>query len=181
MIKECLKTYLDKYFECYKNYMGTYPTVPYDEDEKSSLWYGEVDEEDYIQWMYKEKDRQTKFSELEDELDLVLPDAAKEFYNSYYFLQLQGFYNGENVSFDSISDCRDILQDLRNCIFEMKEKKYLHMGIYSNMDLALCMEIDTGAIVWVDYDCKNVEKIADSLEEFLNKMTPMKQMVFDIV
>lgn len=42
------------------------------------------------------------------------------------------------------------------------------------MDFALCMEIDTGAIVWVDYDCKNVEKLADSLEEFLNRMTPMK-------
>lgn len=35
MVKECLKTYLDKYFACYKNYRGTYPVVPYDEEEKS--------------------------------------------------------------------------------------------------------------------------------------------------
>lgn len=174
MIKECLKTYLDKYFECYKNYTGTYPTIPYEEDEKSSLWYGEADEEGYIQWIYKEKDRQTNFSDLEDALDLILPDAAKEFYNSYYFLQLQGFYHGESVRLDAVSDCRDILQDLKNGMFEMKDKKYLHMGIYSNMDLALCMEVSTGAIVWVDYDCENVEKLADSLEEFLNKMTPVK-------
>lgn len=86
MIKECLKTYLDKYFACYKTYRGTYPAVPYDEEEKSSLWYGEPDEEEYIQWMYKEKDKQTDFSDLEDELELALPDTAKEFYNSYYFL-----------------------------------------------------------------------------------------------
>ena len=95
MIKECLKTYLDKYFACYKNYRGTYPAVPYDEEEKSSLWYGEPDEEEYIQWMYKEKDKQTDFSDLENEPELALPDAAKEFYNSYYFLQLQGFYHGD--------------------------------------------------------------------------------------
>lgn len=38
MIKESLKEYLDKYFESYKNDMGTFPTVPYDEDEESSLW-----------------------------------------------------------------------------------------------------------------------------------------------
>lgn len=174
MIKESLKTYLDKYFESYKNYMGTYPTVPYDEDEKSSLWFGEVDEEDYIQWMYKEKEEQTNFSELEAELGLVLPDAAKEFYNSYYFLQLQGFYSGESIMFDNISDNRAILQDLKTCILKIKEKKYLHMGTYSNMDLALCMEIDTGKIVWVDYDCDIVEKMADSLGEFLDKMTPVR-------
>lgn len=27
MIKECLKTYLDKCFECYKNYTGMYKTA----------------------------------------------------------------------------------------------------------------------------------------------------------
>lgn len=32
-------------------------------------------------------------------MDLVLPDAVKEFYNSYYFLQLQGFYNGDGGNF----------------------------------------------------------------------------------
>ena len=173
MIKECLKNYLDKYFECYKNYMGTYPVVPYDEYEKSSLWYGEVNDEDYIQWMFKEKNIETKFLELEDELELILPDAVKEFYNSYYFLQLQGFYNGESVRFNAISDNIDILQELRKCIFKINAKKYLDMGMYSSMDLALCMEVDTGAVVCVDYDCDNVEVIANSLEELLNKLTPM--------
>lgn len=48
------------------------------------------------------------------------------------------------------------------------------MGIYSNRDLALCMEIDTGAIVQADYDSKTVEKLADSLEEFLDQMTPVR-------
>ena len=168
-----LKKLLNKYFECYKNYMGTYPVVPYDEYEKSSLWYGEVNDEDYIQWMFKEKDKDTKFSELEDELDMVLPDTVKKFYNSYYFLQLQGFYNGESVCFNAVSDYIDILE-LRKCIFEINAKKYLDMGIYSSMNLALCMEVDTGVIVCVDYDCDKVKVIADSLEELLNKLTPMR-------
>ena len=174
MIKENLKAYLHKYFEIYKNYMGTYPTVPYNEDKISSLWFGEVDDEEYIQWMFKEKNEQTTFVGLEDELELTLPDAVKEFYNSFYFLQLQGFYNGECITFDDISDNRNILQDLRTCIFTREEKKYLQMGIYSNGDLPLCMEIETGEIVWTDYDCNNVGKIADSLDELLSKMTPMR-------
>ena len=174
MLKECLKNYLDKYFECYKNCRGTYPVVPYDEYEKSSLWYGEANDEDYIQWKYKEKDTETKFSELEDELDLVLPNAVKEFYNSYYFLQLQGFYNGERVLFNAISDNIDILQELRKCIFEINDKKYLDMCIYSSMDLALCVEVETGAIVCVDYDCDKVEVIEDSIEKLLNNLKPIR-------
>ena len=70
MIKESLKAYLDNYFEMYKNSMGTYPTVPYDEEEESSLWFGEMDEDEYIQWMYKVKETETNFSELEAELDI---------------------------------------------------------------------------------------------------------------
>lgn len=174
MIKERLKMYLDKYFESYKNYMGTYPVVPYDEDEESSLWFGEVDEEEYIQWKYKEKDILTDFSGLEKELGLALPDAAKEFYNSYYFLQLQGFYKGEAVMFDSISDNIDILQHLSSYIFEEGNKKYLQLGIYSNMNFALCMELDTGKMVTIDFDDNSVNVIADSLEAILDGMTPTR-------
>lgn len=107
-------------------------------------------------------------------MDLVLPDAVKEFYNSYYFLQLQGFYNGESVLFNAISDTIDILQELRKCIFEINDKKYLDMGIYSSMDLALCVEVETGAIVCVDYDCDKVEVIADSIEKLLNNLKPIR-------
>ena len=48
MLKECLKNYLDKYFECYKNYMGTYPVVPYDEYEKSLKRSNAIDFDDLL-------------------------------------------------------------------------------------------------------------------------------------
>lgn len=175
MIKESLKAYLDNYFEMYKNSMGTYPTVPYEEEE-SSLWFGEMDEDEYIQWMYKVKETETNFSELEAELDLEFPDELKEFYNSYYFLELQGFYNGEHLYFDSISDTRDILNELY--ITKIKGKNYLYMGKYSCMDIELCMEIDTGRMVSADYEGDDVEIIievlTDSLEELLSKMSPVR-------
>lgn len=174
MVKECLKKYLDMYFELYKKHMGTYPTVPYDEDEISSLWIGEMDEEEYIQWMYKEKESETDFSTLESELGFLLPDELKEFYNSYYFLQLQGFYNGENVNFDNVSDCRDIVQDLKGYLSTIEGKKYMYMGIYSSMVLNLCMEIDTGKMVCIDCESENVELLTDSLGELIQNMTPTR-------
>lgn len=174
MIKDALKEYLAKYFECYKNFMGSYPKVPYDEDAVSTLWIGEADDEDYIQWMYKEKTAQTDFSQLENESGIILPDDAKEFYNSYFFLQLQGFYNGENIIFDGISDTGDILQDLKECIFETNGRKYLQMGICGGRDMALCMEIDTAKMVLFDSENEETEPLADSLGQLLRSMTPMQ-------
>ena len=81
--------------------------------------------------MYKEKESETDFSTLESELGFLLPDELKEFYNSYYFLQRQGFYNGENVNFDNVSDCRDIVQDLKGYLSTIEGKKYMYMGIYT--------------------------------------------------
>ena len=174
MVKESLKAYLDKYFEEYMKYMGSYPVVPYDEEEESTLWFGEVDEEEYIQWKYKEKKIQTDFSQLEKEFGLILPEAAKELYNSYYFLKLEGFYHGESVFLDSISDNRDILNELKY-VFENESKKYIPIGFYSCMDLLLCMEIDTGKIVAVDYEIDRADIIADSLEKMLDEMIPHKE------
>lgn len=173
MVKESLKTYLDKYFETYMKNRGSYPMVPYDEDEESSLWFGEVNEEEYIQWKYQEKVTQTDFSQLEQEFGVRLPDAAKEYYNSYYFLQLEGFYNKELVFLDNITESRDILQELKY-IFENENKKYIPLGMYGDMQLSLCMEIDTGKIVAIDYDNDSVETVADSLEKLLDEMRPSK-------
>lgn len=169
MVKESLKAYLDKYFEAYMKNRGSYPKVSYDEDEVSSLWFGEMDEEEYIQWKYQEKTAQTDFSQLEKKFELILPDAAKEFYNSYYFLQLEGFYHDESVFLDNITENRDILQELKY-IFENESKKYIPLGLYGDMQLSLCMETDTGKIVAVDYENDSIEIIADSLEKMLDEM-----------
>ena len=48
------------------------------------------------------------------------------------------------------------------------------MGIYSSVDLALCVEVEMGAIVCVDYGCDKVEVIADSIEKLLNNLKPIR-------
>lgn len=174
MVKKSLKEYLDKYFEKYKESMGSYPKVCYDLDEETSLVFGEIDEEGYIQWKYQEKTEQTDFTELEQEFGIKLPESFKEFHNSYYFLCLEGFYHGESVYIEEIPESRDILEEL-TYIFENESKQYIPLGMYGNMDLTLSMEVATGKIVTVDYETDEEKVIADSLEQVLDEMVPVRE------
>lgn len=61
MFQEILKNYIDAFFEDWKSL----PKLPYDEDEPSSLYVGEIDEEGWIEWQYVPVDRILDFSELE--------------------------------------------------------------------------------------------------------------------
>ena len=57
MLKEVKKKYLDVYFKEYQDYFKSFPAVPYDEDEPSDLYVGEIDKEGWIQWQYVPADR----------------------------------------------------------------------------------------------------------------------------
>ncbi len=85
MFQEILKNYIDAFFEDWKSL----PKLPYDEDEPSSLYVGEIDEEGWIEWQYVPVDRILDFSELEEEYAIHLSEELKEYYNSFYCL-----YNG---------------------------------------------------------------------------------------
>lgn len=173
MVKESLKNYLDRFFEEYLEKMGEYPSVPFDEDNVSSLYFGEVDEEEYIQWKYAEKKEYTDFSHLEKKFGIKISDDIKELYNSYYFLELQGFWHNEHIYIEEITEHKDILAEFEYA-FENESKELIPIGIYGNMDLALCLEISTGNLIAVDYEDNSSNIMLGSLSNVLDEMTPLK-------
>lgn len=174
MIKESIKNYLDRYFESWVKNTGSYPTVPFDEDEVSSLYFGEIDKEEYIQWKYAEKKEYTDFSDLEKKFGIKIADDIKGFYNSYYFLELQGFWHNEYVYIEKITEYSDILHEFEY-VFENEGTELFPIGMYGSMDLALYLEVSTGNLVTVDYENGSKEVISNSLSDFLDKMVPCKK------
>ena len=176
MVKESLKNYLDRYFESYIEKMGSYPIVPFDEDEVSSLYFGEADEEEHIQWKYAEKKEYTDFSDLEKKFGVKIADDIKELYNSYYFLQLQGFWHNEYVYIEEITEYSNIPHKFEYT-FENESKELVPIGMYGNMQLTLCLEISTGNLIAVDYEGSIPNIILGSLSKFLDEMTPLKDNI----
>ena len=93
MLKEVLKKYIDAFFKVFEDDLKSLPKIAYDEDNPSNLYVGEMDNEEWIQWQYVPVDRIIDFSELEKEYAMHISTELKEYYNSFYFLELCGFFD----------------------------------------------------------------------------------------
>lgn len=75
----------------WKGFNDSEPRIPYDESIAPILYIGEADEDEYIYWLPKNKDVITDFSVIEKEYNIVLNQDIKDYFNSYWFLDLKGF------------------------------------------------------------------------------------------
>ena len=83
MLKEVLEKYIDAFFKVYEDDLKSLPKLPYDEDNPSNLYVGEMDDDKWIQWQYVPVDRSIDFSGLEEEYAIQISKELKEYYNSF--------------------------------------------------------------------------------------------------
>lgn len=172
-MKEKLKDYLEKYFCFWNEEFGTLPKVPFDEDLKTSMYRGAVDEDEYIEWMYEINTHPFDFEKIENKFNFKINKDLKEFFNSYYFLELQGFIDNELINIDSISEERDILRELE-FILENESGDMIQIGITSPEDLPIYFENKSGEVYVVDIENNKAKLLCNSLGEMFNRMIPKK-------
>lgn len=188
MLKDALRDYLDLYAECWEKEFGHPPMVDAEITEEPSICFvGEADDEGYIQWKYVEQPDPIDFDAIENQYQIHVCEDVKQLYNSYIFLELQGFLDGQRVHFDPVTD------ETKDLFFPSDDAppidQYPHLviiGLYGPMDVSLCVDIVTGKVYSWDLDdytyeyenedrYKDPELIADSLTDLLTRLTPMKQ------
>lgn len=172
-MKEEVHRCLEKYFEFWAKERGSLPMVSFDKDCDIKMYVGEIDVEGYIQWNYKERNNIIEFSGIEKKYDIRLHNELKEYYNSYNFLQLEGFVDENLILIEPISDEKDILAELEY-IFENEGKDLIQIGIDGKSHLPLCYEVNDGNIIVYDYEKKYKKILSNSLKEFFSKLSPKK-------
>lgn len=172
-MKEELHGYLEKYIEFWKKERGTLPMIPFDEDCQTKMYVGETDEDEYIQWNYKKNDNVIEFVDIEKKYNVKIHSDLNEYYNSYYFLQLEGFIDGKLIWLDSIDEEKDILGELEY-IFENEEKHMIQIGVEGGSDLPIYFEMSSGNIVVYDFENNDNKVLVSSLKELFNKLETKK-------
>ncbi len=76
--------------------------TPVTEDVNSIIYEGEVDEEDYITWKPVENTTSHDLNQLEENLEVVFHKTIIEFFNSYWFAELDGFLNDIYIKFEAV-------------------------------------------------------------------------------
>ncbi len=171
MIKQ-LQEYLEKYTSEWIENRGTYPMVPYDEEE-SRLYFGQVNEDDYIQWKYEKNDIEVDFSKIEQRLGYLLNNEVKEYYQSFLFLDLQGFFNGSLVVLYLIDEFTNI-ENLFLYGIENDLTYGIQIGHYGSMELPLYVNFKEGYLFTYDFEKEDECKICDSLTVFFQLLKTSK-------
>lgn len=169
MLKEVLKKYIDAFFKVYEDDLKSLPKMPYDEENPSNLYVGEMDNDKWIQWKYAPVDRSIDFSGLEEEYAIQISKELKEYYNSFYFLELCGFWDNVCISLNKIDDTTDVLIKFRNAIKNNRDMITIGMD---GRNCLICVKINSGCVILDDWECEEESVLADSLSEFFSKLKP---------
>ncbi|HBV81214.1 MAG TPA: hypothetical protein DEB74_00145 [Lachnospiraceae bacterium] len=176
MIKDKIKNCLEENIILWQTEANSLPKIKFDEYtyEKSNLYVGDSDTEGRIQWHYTPVSRVLDFSDLEMESHIVLPQDLKDYYNAYFFLELNGFIDGECISFDPIDEIDDVLENLAYFMSGEEDEKFgttnlIILGIYGHKYPFGISKIGNGQVVVVMED--NEEYVlAESLCELFTKL-----------
>ena len=108
-------------------------------------------------------DRSIDFSGLEEEYAIQISKELKEYYNSFYFLELCGFWDNGYISLDKIDETTDVLKKFRSALKDNRGMITIGMDVRNCL---VCVKIDSGCVILDDWECEEESVLADSLSEF---------------
>ncbi|MBC2582755.1 SecY-interacting protein Syd [Clostridium sp. DJ247] len=139
--------------------------------------YTNFQEEPFITYKWKpvEKHKIHDFKDIEDEFKVKIHDDVKEFFNSYWFIEINALGEDYDVRLDGIVPNLE-LEQFRETLREYADEhngelKYTPLGIEDNGEIVV-VENETGNVKFEDYDAERYIIVADNLEEFILKSKP---------
>lgn len=174
-IKKELERYFKELMNVWETKYGTYPKVPWDAEMDPLLYLSNPDEEGNVYWKPVEKNKIDNFIEIQKELSMNIHDAIKEYFNSYWFLDIQGFYGIRLVTLEPVEPNKSIVEFIRIMKryeeSQGREFRYIQIGFVSPEDMALIFDNETGQILIENFETEEKEFFANSLVELINNLT----------
>lgn len=169
-----MKRYFESYLLKWSEWNGTFPQIPFNAEIDQYLYVGEKDEEGYIFWKPREKDEYDDFQKFEKKLNVTLHSDIKEYFNSYWFLEMIGWIGNCNISLFPVTPgiepylFTERVQDYLS--LKQREEIYIPIGFESSGMLIL-MNNRTGEIVVEDFETEECRYLSTSLKELISKLS----------
>lgn len=173
-IKEAMQVYFKKRKELSSNEGFDFLfKTPVSSEDNLIIYDGDVDEEGYISWKPVEMTVSLDFTNLENEFNIKLHKSIVEYFNSYWFADLDGFYQEYYIALEPVLPNREI-RSFRELLNGYKENhgdslKKIPIGIEGN-GLLLVIENDSGIIQLEDFERGTFEYIAENISELIGNL-----------
>lgn len=173
-VKEALDHYFQKLLEYWNDTFGVLPQIPFDDEMNPLLYESEQDEDDYVSWKPKIKEKHEDFEAIETYIDVRLHPSIKEYFQSFWFLNLQGFYHSKFISLEPVEPDKDMHNFFVNQknyeASKGKTLKNIQIGFLSPENMALMVHNETGEILQEDFETGETIIIAKSLEALIRDL-----------
>ncbi|BCB38281.1 SecY-interacting protein Syd [Bacillus cereus] len=172
-MKEVMKDYFEKFIDKWMEYNNSLPQIAWNEDIDEFIYSGEEDEYGYISWKPIEKGVEFSFDEIESQYNVQLHDSVKQYFNSYWFLELTGWVSSYNINLHPVIPGiePDYFISLVKDYAESKEDiiKFIPIGFESN-GMLIVLDNNTGEILVEDFELNEYKRITNSLESLISQL-----------
>lgn len=175
-----VKIALSKYFEqMIKEYNKTKQKLPMAPKKKlkySEIYIGESDEEGWCKWKPVEKNKINNFDQIEDILGININKDVKDYFNSYWFLRLDGEFKKKSINLEAVIPGEELDKFFKKLVGYKKahnnEMKYIPIGMEEERGYLLVVENSTGKIKLENHDKGTFRTICANLEELITNLKP---------
>lgn len=172
-IKEAMQLYFQMRKEVANEGLEFLFKTPISSEDNLIIYEGEVDEDDYISWKPVEITVSQDFTSLEDEFDIKLHKTIVDYFNSYWFADLDGFYKEHYITLEHVLPITEI-SSFRDSLKGYKENhgnslKNIPIGIEGN-GLLVVIENDSGIIQLEDFERGTFVPIAKNIQELIGNL-----------
>lgn len=179
MMKNAISLYYDKLDQLWNQKRGTHPRVPYNSKIPKEMFIGSPNENGYISWKIGDNEKQVDFDKIQKEIGFELHNDIKEYFTSCFFMKMVGGIGEIIVSMTPITPIVDIEYFIikRNRIAEEigRDNKLIEIGL-AEIDgadgLLLCIDNNSGKVMWLDIEKDKNGIIASSIYEIISSMEP---------
>lgn len=144
--------------------------TPFNGEVNPFFYIGEVDEDEYISWRPVEKTNGDDSKSIEEMLKLKIHQSVIEYFNSYWFVDLDGFINDHYVKLESVTPNIGIKPYSRALAGYKKNhnNKLEHTPIGIEGDgLIVVVDNKNGSVYLEDFERSSFEVLSESIEHLI--------------
>lgn len=175
-IENAMEKFFKLMLEGYENTSQGLPMVPKVDVNRAEIFVGEIDDEGWSRWKPMKKDTKEEFEIIEKLLKLTINNDIKEYFNSYWFLQLEGTFKKKDINLEPVIPGKELnnFKDKLQGYIEAHDgdTSYIPIGTEDDSGYLIVIENDTGIIKIENHDTGKFRTIAKSLYELINELKP---------
>lgn len=176
-----IKDVMNGYFKLRKEYfdkgLDFLFKTEYNEEIDSFIYQGEMDDDEEILWKPVVKNTNHDLKEIEERLDIKFHSSVNEYFNSYWFADLDGFIDSHYIRLEAVlpnielDSFESTLEGYKNNHGNRLDK--IPIGIEGN-GLIVVLDNKNGRIELEDFERGSLDVISNSLMELISSLRLQK-------